>query len=162
MPRWQYPIGEFGTPGIPYVRPAQKFADPVTSADAFFLRIAAPVPGSLQAWDDTGGHLVAFGNACTHMGCALFARADDGSGRLLHRLAADGREAELVCGPCPCHGTSFDLTRGGLVILGPATQDLPQVKLERAGGDLVGTGWLRQRDPREETWPTEAGSGADG
>ena len=63
--------------------------------------------------------LVAFSNICTHMGCALIPAAN--SSRL---------EDTYLAGPCPCHMTLFDLSRGGMVVVGPATEALPQLSLQ--------------------------------
>lgn len=109
----------------------------------FVMRFDRRVSGALQ---HDGHYYVGFGTACTHMGCVL--------------VPADGvGAAGDVCGPCPCHGTTFDLTLGGLVVLGPATQDLPQVALEVQDGALVATAWTGAPDPRDETWP-ESGEDA--
>ncbi|MFQ5998886.1 MAG: arsenate reductase (azurin) small subunit, partial [Candidatus Bathyarchaeia archaeon] len=59
--------------------------------------------------------IVAFNYACTHMGCPL-----KGFYNQQHKML----------GPCPCHFTRFDLTKGGMVILGQATESLPQIDLE--------------------------------
>ncbi|MFC6752806.1 arsenate reductase (azurin) small subunit [Halorubrum tibetense] len=69
--------------------------------------------------------IVAFSNLCTHMGCAVSGNVDAERG---------------TAGPCPCHYTSFDLSKGGLVVVGPATTDLPQVRLDVADGDVFATG----------------------
>ncbi|MEF8815079.1 MAG: halocyanin domain-containing protein [Halovenus sp.] len=45
-----------------------------------------------------------------------------------------------TAGPCPCHYTSFDLSKGGLTVVGPATTDLPQIELEVENGSIYATG----------------------
>jgi arsenite oxidase small subunit len=79
-----------------------------------------------QAWDGVGpdGDIVAFNAQCTHAGCSVAGNVEP-----------DGNRA----GPCPCHYTSFDLSKGGLVIMGQATSDLPQIELEVDGGDIYAT-----------------------
>lgn len=57
----------------------------------------------------TGGEFFAFGDECTHAGCAL----SEGE------LAEDER---LVV--CPCHGSAFD-ARTGEPIEGPAVDPIP-------------------------------------
>ncbi len=113
---------------------------------AFAIRIYTPVPHAIKL---NQGYVVGFSATCTHMGASLPPP--------VHK-APQGREPEsLACGPCPWHGTSFDLMKAGLVILGPATQNLPQVRLEIEGENLVARGWIENdrqtRDPREEQWP---------
>ncbi|HJN93471.1 MAG TPA: arsenite oxidase small subunit AoxA, partial [Dehalococcoidia bacterium] len=39
-----------------------------------------------------------------------------------------------------CHFTTFDLTHRGMVVLGQATENLPQVVLEIDGDDIVAVG----------------------
>jgi arsenite oxidase small subunit len=70
------------------------------------------------------GDVVAFIPICTHMGGALaFDRNNN-------------------CAVCPIHYTQFDLTRGGKVVSGHATQFLPQVMLEfdERTGDIYAVG----------------------
>ena len=45
-----------------------------------------------------------------------------------------------MLGPCPCHYSRFDLAKGGIVILGQATQSLPQVTLESEYREIFATG----------------------
>ncbi|CDK40391.1 arsenite oxidase small subunit AoxA [Halorubrum sp. AJ67] len=45
-----------------------------------------------------------------------------------------------MAGPCPCHYTTFDLSKGGLVVSGAATTDLPQIRLDVEDGDVYATG----------------------
>lgn len=73
-----------------------------------------------------GSDVVAFSSFCTHMGCPL-----DGS-----------YDAKLgVIGPCPCHMSSFDPSRAGMMIIGKADEDLPQVALEvDKAGQIYATG----------------------
>ncbi len=71
--------------------------------------------------------VVAFSNACTHMGCPI----------------VDYRPEHAVLGPCPCHYTTFDLARDGQVVLGQATQNLPRLLLEVDGDDIYASGVFR-------------------
>ncbi len=68
---------------------------------------------------------MAFNYLCSHMGCPL-------NGQYRHEYK--------MMGPCPCHFSRFDLAKNGIVILGQATQTLPQIMLEEAGGDLYAVG----------------------
>lgn len=130
--------------------------EPDTNPDAaFVVRLPRVSVGSKPpgAAEDNGYYYLAFGNACTHMGCILFDGKGSGSGCVQYTLDEEGK-SHVVCGPCPCHGTSFDLIRGGLVILGPATQDLPRLNLKINNGKLVARTWLSgAKDPRAEQWP---------
>ena len=86
------------------------------------------------------GTLVAFSKICTHAGCpvGLF---ESNQGLLF----------------CPCHQSTFDVTKGCKVIFGPAPRDLPQLPIGMddegylvAEGDFerpVGPGfWTQDRD----------------
>lgn len=65
--------------------------------------------------------LVAFGQKCTHLSCAVTPRVDEGT---LH---------------CPCHEGVFDL-RTGRVLAGPPPRPLPRVLLDVRGDDVYATG----------------------
>lgn len=128
-------------------------------AGSFAVRVATRVPGSI-AIDPTrpsDGFLVGFSSICTHMGCQL-AGGKNSTALQYARDARTGKE-QLVCGPCPCHGTSFDLLQRGLVVLGPATQNLSQLDLAIGadGQEVKAKNWLSNDvqtiDPREERWP---------
>ena len=69
--------------------------------------------------------IVAFNYLCSHMGCPL-------NGQYRHEYK--------MMGPCPCHFSRFDLAKNGIVILGQATQTLPQIMLEEEGGELYAVG----------------------
>lgn len=150
---WRIAIQEIGAFGIPYAIPLEADSRGTGDPSAFVLKVAEPVGGSMPAWDEPGGHLIAFGNACTHMGCSLVSELGRESPQIAYSPPAEGQEQSIVCGPCPCHGTTFDLSKEGLVVLGPATQDLPQLALERDGDDVIATGWRAAPDPRIERWP---------
>jgi len=126
-------------------------------ADAFVVRIRRATGGSITI-PGSGGHLVGFGAVCTHMGCLLVPE-DAEDWRLDYGHSAAPPHESLVCGPCPCHGTSFDLLRAGLVVLGPATQNLPQLELNLTPDlqSVVAVNWLaspvQNGDPRSERWP---------
>jgi arsenite oxidase small subunit len=70
------------------------------------------------------GDIVAFVPTCTHMGGPLVFNP------------------KTNCAVCPIHYTQFDLTRGGKVVSGHATQLLPQVMLEfdEKTGDIYAVG----------------------
>ncbi|MGR3320240.1 MAG: Rieske 2Fe-2S domain-containing protein [Candidatus Anammoxibacter sp.] len=84
--------------------------------DCFVIRLKGPLCNGLKISDNSGDELVAFHKKCTHMGWVL-------------PLAKDSNQPHIL-GPCPGHLTSFDLSKGGMVVIGQATECLPQVKLK--------------------------------
>ncbi|MFP4632902.1 MAG: arsenate reductase (azurin) small subunit [Halobacteriales archaeon] len=80
-----------------------------------------------NAWKGEGpdGDVVAFSSLCTHMGCSVADQVEPENG---------------VAGPCPCHYTTFDLEKAGMTVTGPATTDLPQVRLEVEDDSVYATG----------------------
>ncbi|VTT85613.1 Arsenite oxidase small subunit precursor [Halorubrum sp. DM2] len=99
----------------------ETFAYPLDGTENFLTRIAG------EAWGGVGpeNSIVAFSGLCTHMGCPVQGQVKP--------------EREMA-GPCPCHYTTFDLSKGGLVVSGAATTDLPQIRLEVEDGDVYATG----------------------
>ncbi len=69
--------------------------------------------------------IVAFNYLCSHMGCPL-------NGTYRHDYS--------MLGPCPCHYSRFDLSKNGLLILGQATQSLPQIVLEVGESEIYAIG----------------------
>jgi Rieske Fe-S protein len=65
--------------------------------------------------------LVAFGQKCTHLSCAVIPRPAE---NVFH---------------CPCHEGYFDL-RTGRPIAGPPPRPLPRITLELRGRDVYATG----------------------
>jgi nitrite reductase/ring-hydroxylating ferredoxin subunit len=65
---------------------------------------AFDVEGARIAVANVGGTLHAFGDTCTHLHCSL----------------AEG-ELDGTVVTCPCHGSQFDVTTGG-VLRGPAQE----------------------------------------
>jgi Rieske Fe-S protein len=65
--------------------------------------------------------IVAYGQKCTHLSCAVRPRVDQG---LIH---------------CPCHEGYFDLA-SGRPVAGPPRRPLPRVRIEVRGGDIYATG----------------------
>ena len=72
-----------------------------------------------------GSDIVAFSYSCAHMGCPL-----NGMYKSEHN----------VLGPCPCHFSQFDLAKNGTLVIGQATQSLPQVVLEVSDRGIFATG----------------------
>ena len=82
------------------------------------------LPADRAGWAPDGA--VAYSKVCTHAGCPVG----------LYRAQA----RELLC---PCHQSTFDVTRGAIPVFGPAARPLPQLPLEVddagylvAGGDF--------------------------
>lgn len=120
-------------------------------AKAFIIRIDNKTPGSIP--HPAQGHLIGFSNICTHLGCTV---------NLKERIVTKLYQKQIVTKPCVCHGTSFDLTRQGLVILGQATQNLPQLQLQLADGatTVEAFDWVMNLpeldiSPEEEKWPLQ-------
>lgn len=66
-------------------------------------------------------YVVGFGRRCTHMGCRLLIETAAGASQPLPM--SDGLLR------CACHASCFDLLASGLVVMGPATDWLPTLKL---------------------------------
>lgn len=100
-----------------------KFQYPLEGQHNVLVKLGAAVPTGVGPDQD----IVAFSSICTHMGCVV-----------------ENYNAEWkALGPCPCHFSTFDLAHDGMVTLGQATQNLPQVILDVEGDDIYATGVLR-------------------
>lgn len=99
------------------------FKYPTEQSAASLVKLGRPAAGGIGPDED----IVAFGTDCTHMGCPLA-----GSFKVEHG----------ILGPCGCHFTTFDLGRRGSVVLGQATENLPQILLDIDGDDIVAVGTL--------------------
>lgn len=116
--------------------------------------------GELAIAHPDGGFVIGYSAVCTHMGC-LLARSDSDHDV---QYSPDGNDGhQVTCGPCPCHGTTFDLIKCGLVVLGPATRNLPQLRLALVdvGGQahVKPVGWAEEMDPRSNDWPAAISEG---
>ena len=85
-------------------------------------------PGDMRAFEIRGtrvtvanaaGHLYAFDDTCTHMGCSL-------ANGMLHESTVT----------CACHGSQFDVTSGA-VLRGPAQRPVRSWTVQVEGQDLV-------------------------
>ena len=79
---------------------------------------AFDVSGDRVAIATVGDAFYAFGDTCTHLGCSL----------------ADGN-LEGTTVTCPCHGSQFDVTTGG-VVRGPARESVPSYPVRLEAGAL--------------------------
>lgn len=77
------------------------------------------VAGTKVNVSNAGGHLYAFDDTCTHMGCSL------ANGKL------DGTTVT-----CPCHGSQFDVVSGA-VLRGPALRPVRARAVRVEGADLL-------------------------
>ena len=94
-----------------------------TGTDAVLLIRLRPEDFNLDAkrlsWTHDG--IIAFSKICSHMGCAVALYEQQ-----THHLL------------CPCHQSTFDVTRAAKVIFGPAARPLPQLAITvDADGYLV-------------------------
>jgi ubiquinol-cytochrome c reductase iron-sulfur subunit len=94
-----------------------------TGKDAVLLIRLRPEDFNLDperlSWTYNG--IIAFSKICTHMGCAVALYEQQ-----THHLL------------CPCHQSTFDVTRAAKVIFGPAARPLPQLAITvDANGYLV-------------------------
>lgn len=94
-----------------------------TGKDAVLLIRLNPADFNLDAqrlsWTYNG--IIAFSKICTHMGCAVALYEQQ-----THHLL------------CPCHQSTFDVTRAAKVIFGPAARPLPQLAITvNADGYLI-------------------------
>ena len=150
---WQIKQEDVQEFNIPYKMNVEGEPQKGAVVNVFVLRLRHEVPGSVAATERGDGYFVAFSNSCTHMGCMLLSEYGVKCSRLRFGPTEASHEHSVVCGPCPCHGTSFDLAKSGLVILGPATQHLPQLQLEIQGESVIGSQWRGAVDPQLENWP---------
>ena len=94
------------------------FEYPDPDAPSVLLKLKEPVPGGVGP----DKNIVAYSLLCTHKGCPLNFLAD---------------KQMLVC---PCHWSSFDPAKGGRLVIGQASQSLPQVRLDVADGMVRAVG----------------------
>ncbi|QNN57913.1 arsenate reductase (azurin) small subunit [Diaphorobacter ruginosibacter] len=96
------------------------FMYPDDSSPCYALRMDTPVVGGVGP----KGDIVAFSAMCTHMGCPV---------------TYDGGSRTFKCG---CHFTIFDPEKGGQMVCGQATEDLPKILLEydNASGTVTAVG----------------------
>ena len=121
---WRRGARLVGTDGQP-IRPDDLVADAVRTvfpegevgrpdSPAMLIRLR---PSDLQLPVDRLGYdhesCVAYSKICTHAGCPVG----------LYRA----QDQVLIC---PCHQSTFDVTRGAVPVFGPAARRLPQLNLE--------------------------------
>ena len=131
--------GDIATSGVLTVMPEGHLDD--ANSPTLLIRLTAQQCGPQTSREGYGlGTLVAFSKICTHAGCPV-GLYESNQGLLF----------------CPCHQSTFDVTKGCKVIFGPAPRDLPQLPIGMdddgylvAEGDFerpVGPGfWTQDRD----------------
>ena len=82
------------------------------------MRLSGPAPGGVGPNKD----IVAYSLLCTHKGCPLNYLAD---------------KQMLVC---PCHWSSFDPFKAGQLVIGQASEPLPQITLRVENGMVKAVG----------------------
>jgi ubiquinol-cytochrome c reductase iron-sulfur subunit len=99
---------------LPELAPGQHRTLADIGKDAVLLIRLRPEEFNLDAerlsWTHEG--IIAFSKICSHMGCAV-ALYEQQTKHLL----------------CPCHQSTFDVTRAAKVIFGPAARPLPQLAI---------------------------------
>lgn len=116
---------------LPELRPGQERTLEDIGKDAVLLIRLRPDDFQLDAerksWTHEG--IIAFSKICSHMGCAV-ALYEQQTKHLL----------------CPCHQSTFDVTRAAKVIFGPAARPLPQLAIT-----VDGEGYLIAKQPFTES-----------
>ena len=93
------------------------------------------LPPERRDWAPEG--ILAFSKICTHAGCAV---------SLFRSPKSPSTTASGPALVCPCHYSTFDVTRGGKVTFGPAGRPLPQLPLRiEDDGRLVAAGELSDK-----------------
>jgi arsenite oxidase small subunit len=105
------------------VNEPRDFMYPTDKTAASIFKLGKPVAGGVGP----DGDIVALNTDCTHMGCPLRGLFKPEHG---------------ILGPCACHFTTFDIAKRGQVVIGQATENLPQVLLDIDGDDIYAVGTL--------------------
>ncbi len=100
-----------------------KYDYPLQGQRNVLVKLDTPVSYGVGPGED----IVSFSSICTHMGCVL----------------DEYRPEHNALGPCSCHFSTFDLANNGMVTLGQATQNLPQVLLSVEDDNIYATGVIR-------------------
>ena len=94
------------------------FTYPDGRSPAILLRLAEAAAGGVGP----NREIVAYSTLCTHKGCTVAWRS----------------EQKMMM--CPCHWSTFDPARAGALIIGQASQPLPQVELRVENGVIQAVG----------------------
>lgn len=108
-----YPRKALGAAGPIAVGQGVAFTYPDESSPCTLLKMGKPV----EAGVGPGRDIVAYSTLCTHMGCPV------------------SYDAKSACFKCPCHFSTFDAEKGGQMVCGQATENLPRIVLEYDGAN---------------------------
>ena len=89
------------------------FSYPDKASPCVAIKMGEPVAGGVGPNND----IVAYSSLCTHMGCPV------------------AYEAQSKTFKCACHFSTFDAERGGQMICGQATENLPKIILQYLSSD---------------------------
>ncbi len=109
-----YPLVDIGPLSGLEVGAAVEFRYPDEDSPAVMVHLTEAAKDGIGP----SGAIVAYSTLCTHKGCPV-------------KFHPDRRM--LIC---PCHWSTFDVAKAGGVVIGQASQPLPQIKL-RLEGDRV-------------------------
>ncbi len=109
-----YPLVDIGPLAGLEVGAAVEFRYPDEDSPAVMVHLTEAAKDGIGP----NGAIVAYSTLCTHKGCPVKFHPQ-------HRM--------LIC---PCHWSTFDVAKAGGVVIGQASQSLPQIKL-RLEGDRV-------------------------
>lgn len=109
-------VGKAASLGVDQV---VNFTFPDASSPCALLKMGRPVPAGVGPGQD----IVAYSTLCTHMGCPV---SYDSAERVFR---------------CPCHFSIFDAEKGGQMVCGQATENLPRIVLryDQKDGTLTAT-----------------------
>ncbi len=94
------------------------FAYPDARSPAVLLRLTEPAVGGVGPNQE----IVAYSALCTHKGCTV---------------AFKPARKMLIC---PCHWSTFDPAKAGTLVIGQASQYLPQIELRIDNGSVQAVG----------------------
>ena len=94
------------------------FAYPDSRSPALLIRLMEPALGGVGP----DREIVAYSTLCTHKGCPVAYKA----------------ERKLMI--CPCHWSTFDPAKAGTLVIGQASQPLPQIELRIEKGLVQAVG----------------------
>lgn len=92
----------------------RRFTYPDAGSPALLIRLGEPAQGGVGPNRD----IVAYSTLCTHKGCTV------------------GYKPERKLLICPCHWSTFDPAKAGTLVIGQASQHLPQIEL-RVERDVI-------------------------
>lgn len=115
-----YPRKAIGSAAQMKVSAPVNFTYPDAASPCVAVKLGSRVPGGVGP----DGDIVAYSALCTHMGCPV---------------AFDTGTNTFRCG---CHYSIFDAEKGGQMVCGQATEDLPRVRLafDAASGNITAVG----------------------